>query len=151
MVYLGTGYAPSGWNTGPASFAFNQKIFPDPEVMFREMHDEGFRVALHVLGTPHHIHGRVADHSPDADSAANYWAEHRAVLNTGIDGWSADDGDELFPEGRCTGRARSVIARTSAPSRCTATAMPALQRYGVLRSVTPTRSGRRCGPRSPTP
>ena len=40
MIYLGTGFAPSGWNTGHASFAFNPKIFPDPKVMFDQMHHD---------------------------------------------------------------------------------------------------------------
>jgi alpha-glucosidase/alpha-D-xyloside xylohydrolase len=100
MIYLGTGFAPSGWNTGHGSFAFNRKIFPDPEPMFHEMHDEGFRVILHVLGAPHDLHGEVADHSADPDDVANYWAQHREVFRTGIDGWWVDDGDELFPESR---------------------------------------------------
>jgi alpha-glucosidase/alpha-D-xyloside xylohydrolase len=100
MIYLGTGFAPSGWNTGHGSFEFNRKIFPDPEAMFQEMHDEGFRVVLHVLGAPHDLHGRVADHSPDPDDAANYWADHLKVFRTGIDGWWVDDGDELPPESR---------------------------------------------------
>lgn len=100
MIYLGTGFAPSGWNTGHGSFAFNQKIFPDPETMFHQMHDEDFRVVLHVLGAPHDLHGRVADHSPDPDDAANYWRDHLKTFATGIDGWWVDDGDELFPEAR---------------------------------------------------
>jgi alpha-glucosidase/alpha-D-xyloside xylohydrolase len=100
MIYLGTGFAPSGWNTGHGSFAFNQKIFPDPEAMFRQMHDEDFRVVLHVLGAPHDLHGRVTDHSADPDDAANYWRDHIKTFATGIDGWWVDDGDELFPEAR---------------------------------------------------
>ena len=100
MIYLGTGFAPSGWNTGHGSFAFNPQIFPDPEVMFRQMHEEGFRVVLHVLGVPHDLHGSVADRSPDPDNAANYWRDHLQVFRTGIDGWWVDDGDELFPEAR---------------------------------------------------
>ncbi len=100
LIYLGTGFAPSGWNTGHGSFDFNRRIFPDPETMFREMHEEGFRVALHVLGAPHDLHGRVADRSPDPDDAANYWADHIETFRTGIDGWWADDGDELPPEAR---------------------------------------------------
>jgi alpha-glucosidase (family GH31 glycosyl hydrolase) len=102
MIYLGTGFAPSGWNSGHGSFGFNQKIFPDPEVMFGQMHDEGFRVVLHVLGVPHDLHGRIADHSADADDAANYWQNHLRVFQTGVDGWWVDDGDELFPEARLT-------------------------------------------------
>lgn len=100
MIYLGTGFAPSGWNTGHGSFSFNQRIFPDPEVMFHQMHEEDFRVVLHVLGAPHDLHGRVADHSPDADDAANYWRDHMKTFATGVDGWWVDDGDELFPEAR---------------------------------------------------
>ena len=79
---------------------FNEKIFPDPEAMFHEMHDEGFRVVLHVLGAPHDLHGRAADRSPDPDDAANYWADHLKTFRTGIDGWWVDDGDELLPEER---------------------------------------------------
>ena len=100
LIYLGTGYAPSGWNQGPASFAFNRKIFPDPEATFQEMHRQNFRVALHVLGAPHDLHGRVIDTSPDPDGAANYWRMHLDVFRTGIDGWWVDDGDELSPESR---------------------------------------------------
>jgi hypothetical protein len=102
MIYLGTGFAPSGWNTGHGSFAFNRAIFPDPEAMFREMHDEGFRVVLHVLGVPHDLHGSVSDRAADPDDAANYWREHEQVFRTGNDGWWVDDGDELFPEERLT-------------------------------------------------
>src|SRR5262249_22150519 len=87
MIYLGTGFAPSGWNTGHGSFAFNQRIFPDPAVMFREMHSQDMRVVLHVLGVPHDLHGRVMDHSHDPDDAANYWRDHLDVFHTGIDGW----------------------------------------------------------------
>lgn len=100
MIYLGTGFAPSGWNTGHGSFAFNQKIFPDPETMFHQMHDDDFRIALHVLGAPHDLHGRVSDRSPDPDDAANYWRDHIKTFSTGVDGWWVDDGDELFPEAR---------------------------------------------------
>lgn len=102
LIYLGTGFAPSGWNTAHGSFAFNSRIFPDPQAMFHEMHDEGFRVVLHVLGVPHDLHGNVTDTSPDPDSAANYWSNHVNVFRTGIDGWWVDDGDELFPEARLT-------------------------------------------------
>jgi alpha-glucosidase (family GH31 glycosyl hydrolase) len=100
MIYLGTGFAPSGWNTGHASFAFNEKIFPDPKVMFDAMHHDGFRVVLHVLGAPHDLHGRATDRSSDPNDAANYWKDHLQTFSTGIDGWWADDGDELPPENR---------------------------------------------------
>lgn len=100
MIYLGTGYAPTGWNTGHASFDFNPKVFPDPAAMFREMHAEDFRVVLHVLGVPFDLHGRVLDAASDPDDAANYWRDHLGVFRTGIDGWWVDDGDELLPQAR---------------------------------------------------
>lgn len=100
MIYLGTGFAPSGWNTGHASFAFNPRIFPDPEEMFDRMHHEDMRVVLHVLGVPSDLHGRVSDHTADPDDAANYWLDHLPTFRTGIDGWWVDDGDELAPQAR---------------------------------------------------
>jgi len=102
MIYLGTGFAPSGWNTGHGSFAFNPRIFPDPKAMFDQMHAEDMRVILHVLGVPFDLHGRVSDLSSDPDSATNYWRDHLPTFRTGIDGWWVDDGDELLPEARLT-------------------------------------------------
>src|SRR5262245_44870137 len=32
LIYLGTGFCPSGWNTGHGSFTFNPTAFPDPKV-----------------------------------------------------------------------------------------------------------------------
>jgi len=102
MIYLGTGFAPSGWNTGHGSFAFNPKIFPDPKVMFDQMHRDEMRVVLHVLGVPFDLHGRVSQPDPDPDSAYSYWLDHLPTFRTGIDGWWVDDGDELLPEARLT-------------------------------------------------
>ena len=28
LIYLGTGFCPSGWNTGHGSFTFNDRVFP---------------------------------------------------------------------------------------------------------------------------
>jgi alpha-glucosidase (family GH31 glycosyl hydrolase) len=101
MIYLGTGYAPSGWNLGHGSFAFNPKIFPHPKEMIQQFHEENFHVVLHVLNPPWDLHGKVNDvHSQDPDDAANYWPQHLPIVRTGIDGWWVDDGDELLPQCR---------------------------------------------------
>lgn len=52
FIYLGTGFCPSGWNAGHGSFTFNPRVFPDPEKMIRELHEENFRVVLHVVNPP---------------------------------------------------------------------------------------------------
>ena len=103
MIYLGTGFCPSGWNTGHGSFTFNPNVFPDPAAMFREMHDEHFKVILHVVSCPEDLHGDVGDSGAaldDPSSAAVYWQKHRTVKETGVNGWWPDEGDELPPASR---------------------------------------------------
>ena len=105
MVYLGTGFCPSGWNTGHGSFTFNPQVFPDPAVMFRDLHDEHFKVVLHVVSCPEDLHGEVGDTGAalkDPSSAAVYWPRHREVQRAGVDGWWPDEGDELNPASRLT-------------------------------------------------
>src|SRR5207249_11063023 len=43
MIYLGTGFCPSGWNTGHGSFEVNRKVFPDPAKTFEDLHREHFK------------------------------------------------------------------------------------------------------------
>jgi alpha-glucosidase (family GH31 glycosyl hydrolase) len=103
LIYLGTGFSPSGWNTGHGSFAFNQKVFPDPAAIVRQLHDEHFHVILHLTRPPETLHGRVTDTgaaAADKNDAANYWATHREVFRLGVDGWWPDEGDALSPQSR---------------------------------------------------
>ncbi|MDE3186168.1 MAG: glycoside hydrolase family 31 protein [Acidobacteriota bacterium] len=103
MIYLGTGFCPSGWNTGHGSFTFNPTVFPDPAAMFHEMHDEHFKIVLHVVSCPEDLHGEVADCGAalkDPSSAAAYWPNHLPVQAAGADGWWPDEGDELPPASR---------------------------------------------------
>ena len=98
LIYLGTGFCPSGWNTGHGSFAFNEAVFPDPEAMIREFHDLHFNVVLHVLNPPENLHGQVTDTGPAASApsdAANYWQQHVPLIEIGVDGWWPDEGDAL--------------------------------------------------------
>jgi alpha-glucosidase (family GH31 glycosyl hydrolase) len=100
LIYLGTGFCPSGWNTGHGSFTFNEKVFPDPEKMIQELHHEDFRVVLHVVLQAKHLHGSVHDTgtaAQDPEDVAHYWAEHLTVFKMGVDGWWPDEGDWLPP------------------------------------------------------
>ncbi len=103
LIYLGTGFCPSGWNTGHGSFTFNSRVFPDPEEIIRELHAEHFRIVLHVVNPPKHLHGRVTGRDADletADDARRYWDEHLKVFRLGVDGWWPDEGDGLPAESR---------------------------------------------------
>lgn len=98
MIYLGTGFCPSGWNTGHGSFVFNQAVFSDPQEIVREMHAEHFNVVLHVVNPPETLHGSVDDTGVAASvpgDAANYWEQHVPFVHMGIDGWWPDEGDVL--------------------------------------------------------
>lgn len=98
MIYLGTGFCPSGWNTGHGSFAFNDKVFPEPAAMLREFHDLHLKVVLHVVNPPENLHGRATETgsaTAEPGDAANYWQQHVPFVQMGVDGWWPDEGDLL--------------------------------------------------------
>lgn len=97
LIYLGTGFCPSGWNTGHGSFTFNADVFPDPKAMIAQLHDEHFKVVLHVV-PPGDFHGTIHDTGAAAKApgdAVSYWQQHLPVEETGVDGWWPDEGDRL--------------------------------------------------------
>lgn len=97
LIYLGTGFCPSGWNTGHGSFTFNADVFPDPKEMFEEFHAEHFKVVLHAV-PPYDFHGKITDTGSAAHAlgdAVPYWADHMPVEEVGVDGWWPDEGDLL--------------------------------------------------------
>ncbi|MBS1803239.1 MAG: DUF5110 domain-containing protein [Acidobacteria bacterium] len=102
LIYLGTGFCPSGWNTGHGSFTFNAQAFPDPQEMLGELHREHFKVVLHVV-PPHDFHGRITDTGSALGTpgdAAPYWGKHLPLETMGVDGWWPDEGDGLPVEAR---------------------------------------------------
>jgi alpha-glucosidase/alpha-D-xyloside xylohydrolase len=106
LIYLGTGFCPSGWNTGHGWFTFNPTAFPDPKAMLDELHAQHFHVIPHVVIRSRTLKGTVND-KPDSSSrteenAASYWDAHREVFALGVDGWWPDEGDPLDPAARLT-------------------------------------------------
>src|SRR5205823_4162025 len=97
LIYLGTGFCPSGWNTGHGSFTFNPTAFPDPKGMLDALHALHYRVVPHVVIRSKSLRGTVSDRTdpdrPTEEDAARYWAAHRAVFALGVDGWWPDEGD----------------------------------------------------------
>jgi hypothetical protein len=101
MIYLGTGFCPAGWNTNNGEFTFNEKVMPDPKAMFEQLHQDHFKVVLHVAYPTgiREMKGAVRDTCAPAGrretQASCYWDMHRPILATGVDGWWPDEGDAL--------------------------------------------------------
>jgi alpha-glucosidase (family GH31 glycosyl hydrolase) len=99
LIYLGTGYCTNGWNTGHGSVAFNTNAFSPENI--KALHEENFKVVLHVNRAPRNLFGASITETNDSRShIRNYWARHRETFALGVDGWWPDDGDELPLEAR---------------------------------------------------
>jgi alpha-glucosidase (family GH31 glycosyl hydrolase) len=110
LIYLGTDFTPSGWNTHNGEFTWNPKNFPNPKQMIDDLHAQHFKVVLHTVlegrrltGTvndpctsPPLPSGRTADGRwPDDRQVSCYWPVHKQLYDVGIDGWWPDQGDGL--------------------------------------------------------
>lgn len=110
LIYLGTDFAPSGWNTRNGEFTWHTGNFPDPPGMLRELHAHHFKVVVHVViegrtltGTVHDPctaeplpSGRTEDDRwPPNRQVACYWPFHEPIMAAGVDGWWPDQGDGL--------------------------------------------------------
>src|SRR6266567_1946148 len=99
LIYLGTGFCPSGWNTENGSFVWNSRVFPDPEKMLDELHRQHFRAVSHAVILSDKLRGTVHDPCDmsrfDEESASCYWDTHRRDFAMGVDGWWPDEGDPL--------------------------------------------------------
>jgi alpha-glucosidase/alpha-D-xyloside xylohydrolase len=99
MIYLGTGFCPSGWNTQNGSFVWNSRVFPDPKEVLNELHKESFRAVLHAVILSDKLRGTVHDACDlsrfDEEQASCHWDAHRKDFAMGVDGWWPDEGDPL--------------------------------------------------------
>ncbi len=99
LIYLGTGFCPSGWNTENGSFVWNSRVFPDPKEILGELHKNNFRVALHAVILSDKLRGTVRDACElprfDEELASCHWDAHRKDFALGVDGWWPDEGDPL--------------------------------------------------------
>jgi alpha-glucosidase (family GH31 glycosyl hydrolase) len=99
LIYLGTGFCPSGWNTQNGSFSWNSRVFPDPKEIIDQLHQDNFRVVLHAVILSNKLGGVVHDRCDptrfDEAVASCYWDAHRKDFAMGVDGWWPDEGDPL--------------------------------------------------------
>ncbi|HEV8499737.1 MAG TPA: TIM-barrel domain-containing protein, partial [Gemmatimonadaceae bacterium] len=108
LIYLGTEFAPSGWNTRNGEFTWHPTNFPEPKKQLAALHGEHFKVVVHVViegrrltGTvddtctaPPLPSGRTTDNRwPPDRQVSCYWPFHKSVMDDGVDGWWPDQGD----------------------------------------------------------
>jgi alpha-glucosidase/alpha-D-xyloside xylohydrolase len=106
MIYLGTGFCPSGWNAENGSFEFNAHVFDEPKKIIDQLHEDHFKSVYHVVILSRKLNGTVHDPCElaryDEENAACYWDTHRKDFALGIDGWWPDEGDPLDIASRLT-------------------------------------------------
>jgi alpha-glucosidase (family GH31 glycosyl hydrolase) len=99
LIYLGTGFCPSGWNTENGSFVWNSRVFPDPKEVLDQLHKDNFRAVVHVVILSDKLRGTVRDACElarfDDELASCHWDAHRKDFSLGVDGWWPDEGDPL--------------------------------------------------------
>lgn len=115
LIYLGTDFTPSGWNTHNGEFTWHPNNFPDPKKMVNELHAQHFKVVLHTVLEGRRLSGKVSGRCsasplpsgrtpdgkwPDDREVACYWPVHKTLYDTGIDGWWPDQGDGLDASSR---------------------------------------------------
>jgi alpha-glucosidase (family GH31 glycosyl hydrolase) len=114
LIYLGTDFTPSGWNTHNGEFSWNPKNFPDPAGAIAQLHDLHYKVVLHTVIEGKHLTGTVKDGCatpepsgrtpdgqwPDERSVGCYWPHHKGIFDLGIDGCWPDQGDGLDTSSR---------------------------------------------------
>jgi alpha-glucosidase/alpha-D-xyloside xylohydrolase len=108
LIYLGTGFAPSGWNVQQSTtgfsaanteFTFHHQNFPEPKANIDLLHAMHFRVVLHTVieSDNRQFAGTVNDpcHAPQPGvlPVSCYWPYHKPLFELGIDGWWPDQGD----------------------------------------------------------
>ena len=110
LIYLGTDFTPSGWNTHNGEFTWNPKNFPNPKQMIDELHAQHFKVVLHTVLEGRRLTGTVGEPCtasplpsgrtpdgrwPDDRQVSCYWPVHKQLYDVGTDGWWPDQGDGL--------------------------------------------------------
>ncbi|HTH23514.1 MAG TPA: TIM-barrel domain-containing protein, partial [Vicinamibacterales bacterium] len=85
LIYLGTEFTPSGWNTRNGEFGWKTENFPDPKKFIDEMHAQHYKVVLHIVIEGQRMSGAVADPCtpdkavPSGRTPEDRWPPDRAV------------------------------------------------------------------------
>lgn len=112
VIYLGTGFTPTGWNTEQPSFDFNPEVFRrEPADVLADIRERNVKVVVHMVpwrrdyevrdGETHGarlptLHGTIPaapGETLDESHIQNYWQQHVDLVRTGVDAWWPDEGD----------------------------------------------------------
>ena len=101
VIYLGTGFAPRGWNTRQPSFDFNPDVFKrDPTAVLSDMHARNVKVVVHMVPWDRDrlptLHGSIPPapgEDVDASHIQRYWQQHLGLVRAGVDAFWPDEGD----------------------------------------------------------
>jgi alpha-glucosidase len=153
LIYLGTEFTPSGWNTRNGEFMWKAENFPDPKKMIEEMHAQHFKVVLHIVIEGRRMSGHVGQpctpenavpsgRTPDDQWPADrnvpcYWPYHKPLYDLGIDGWWPDQGDGLDPSSklarhRMYWEGSQLWRRNERPFALHRNGAAGMQRYGAF-------------------
>jgi alpha-glucosidase/alpha-D-xyloside xylohydrolase len=101
VIYLGTGFAPRGWNTKQPSFEFNPDVFKrDPKAVIADLHARHVKVVVHMVPWDRDrlptLHGTIPPargETVDPSHLQSYWQQHVPLVESGIDAFWPDEGD----------------------------------------------------------
>ncbi len=153
LIYLGTEFTPSGWNTRNGEFEWKSENFPEPRQMIDDLHAQHYKVVLHIVIEGQRMSGAVSDscapdkavpsgrtpddHWPDDRAVPCYWPYHKPLYDLGIDGMWPDQGDGLDEPSRLA-RIRmywegpQVYRPNERPFALHRNGSPGMQRYGAF-------------------
>ncbi len=153
LIYLGTEFTPSGWNTRNGEFGWKSENFPDPKGFIDAAHAQHYKVVLHIVIEGRRMGGAVGDpctpdkavpsgRTPDdrwpEDRAVQcYWPYHKPLFDLGVDGWWPDQGDGLDAASRLA-RIRmywegpQMYRSNERPFALHRNGSPGMQRYGAF-------------------
>jgi len=153
LIYLGTEFTPSGWNTRNGEFGWHSGNFPDPKGMIETLHAQKYKVVLHIVIEGRRLTGTVLepcdpknavpsgrtpdDKWPEDRNVACYWPYHKPLYDLGIDGWWPDQGDGLDASSRLNRHRMywegSILWRPDErPFALHRNGAPGMQRYGAF-------------------
>jgi alpha-glucosidase/alpha-D-xyloside xylohydrolase len=110
VVYLGTGFTPTGWNKPQPSFEFNPEVFTsDPKEVLKKLHDKHVKVVVHMRDLSAkempHLVGNIPPgpgEKLDRNHILPYWKRHEPLIKAGVDAFWPDEGDRFSIDERMT-------------------------------------------------